>query len=310
MARRATGFAFEPSWLAHQLNVFYFPLWISAVIYRRSALRKRLWIFQMEDFLLAGGIIVLIFTSSRIGILGFIMLGGFLFLVMQQKIILWIKKAVHSEKKWKWIQPSIIIFLLLLYAGTLFGAAKILQKRDPRMEKMFKVETILNGDFFEYAKNLTFASRVVYWQTGMKVFEQHPVLGVGPGNAGYYFYDAMSDDGWGLVEVRQILIRDSELPNIKNLWVRLLAETGILGFFSFLTFLLVIFWSGNYLVNSRKDLSQNLGFSAILVCLAMLGEGFSLDTFALPYTWLIFGMCIAATQAQFNPETNGETFND
>jgi O-antigen ligase len=308
-ARRATGFAFEPSWLAHQLNVFYFPIWISAVYFRRSALHKRLWIFQIEDFLFVGAMIVLMFTSSRIGILGFIMLAGFMFLLMQQKFILWIKTFVHAERKWKWIQPSIIVILLCLYAGMLFGAAKVLQRRDPRMEEMFKFDTIVSGDFFEYAKNLTFASRVVYWQTGMDVFKEHPIIGVGPGNAGYYFYDEMSDDGWGLIEVRQILIRDSGLPNIKNFWVRLLAETGVVGFFSFLAFLLVIIRSGNYLTKTRKDLSQNIGFAAILVCIAMIGEGFSLDSFALPYTWLIFGMCVAATQANYTLDLDGEEPN-
>ncbi|MBI9049637.1 MAG: O-antigen ligase family protein [Anaerolineaceae bacterium] len=309
-ARRSTGFAFEPSWLAHQLNVFYFPLWISAVYYRRSAFRWRIWFFQIEDALLIGGIFVLIFTSSRIGFLGFIMLAGFLFLLLQQKLLLLIKKLIHSPVHWKWVQPAVIIALVILYVAMLAGAASILQKRDPRMTEMFNIQTIRQGKFFDYAKNLTFASRVVYWQTGMQIFEDYPVLGVGPGNAGYFFYDEMSNDGWGLVEVRHILIRDHSLPNIKNLWVRLLAETGFIGFFSFLTFLLVMVWSGQYLTKTRTGLSRNIGFAAILSCLAMIGEGFSLDTFALPYTWLIFGMCVAATQTKFLSENIGENIDD
>jgi O-antigen ligase len=295
-ARRATGFAFEPSWLAHQLNVFYFPLWIASVFYRRSAFGWRLWVFQMEDALLAGAMVVLVFTSSRIGFLGFIMLVGFLFLMLQGKALRWVKRKLPNPHSWRWVQPLLIGSLVILYIGVLFGAATILQQRDPRMKQMFNLESIRNGEFMTYARNLTFASRVVYWQAGMRIFEDHPFLGVGPGNAGYYFYDKMPNAGWGLVEIRQILIRDQALPNIKNLWVRLLAETGFIGFFSFVVFLVVMVWSGQVLRKHGSGFSQVIGFSAILVCVAMIGEGFSLDTFALPYTWLIFGLCVAATQ--------------
>ena len=298
-ARRATGFAFEPSWLAHQLNVFYFPIWMAAVFTRQSAFKWRVWKFQMEDALLLGGILVLVFTSSRIGFLGFIFLAAFLFFVLQNLLIQWIKKRIPNPKKWRWIRPLLISALIVLYLGLLFGAATVMQQRDPRMKEMFKLDTLRNGEFFTYAKKLTFASRVVYWQTGLQVFEEHPVLGVGLGNAGYYFKDAMPNDGWGLVEVRQLLIRDSSLPNIKNLWVRLLAETGLIGFFSFLAFWVTILWSGNYLHQQGSGLLKTIGFAAVLSCIAMIGEGFSLDTFALPYTWLIFGMCVAATRSDF-----------
>ena len=37
---RLTGFAFEPSWLAHQLNMFYIPIWFSATIFRRSVFKR------------------------------------------------------------------------------------------------------------------------------------------------------------------------------------------------------------------------------------------------------------------------------
>ena len=308
-ARRATGFAFEPSWLAHQLNVFYFPLWIASVFYRRSAFGWRVWIFQLEDALLAGAVVVLVFTSSRIGFLGFIMLLGFLFLMVQGKALAWIKSRLPNPRTWRWLQPVLILTLIGVYAGVLFGAATILQQRDPRMKDMFNLESIRKGEFMTYAKNLTFASRVVYWQAGMRVFEEHPWLGVGPGNSGYYFYDKMSDAGWGLVEVRQLLVRDQAIPNIKNLWVRLLAETGFMGFFSFVLFLIMMVWSGQYLQKKGKGFTQVIGFAAILVCMAMIGEGFSLDTFALPYTWLIFGLCVAAT-VFIDTSTSGELIHD
>ncbi len=53
--RRTTGFAFEPSWLGHQLVVFYLPYWLAASFRRSSVFRWRLWKFTAENLLFGGG---------------------------------------------------------------------------------------------------------------------------------------------------------------------------------------------------------------------------------------------------------------
>lgn len=38
---RVTGFAYEPSWLANQLNAFFLPFWLAATITRYTAFKRR-----------------------------------------------------------------------------------------------------------------------------------------------------------------------------------------------------------------------------------------------------------------------------
>jgi hypothetical protein len=95
----------------------------------------------------------------------------------------------------------------------------------------------------------------------------------------------------------------TSLPNIKSLWVRLLAETGLVGFAFFACWWYVLWQSAAYLrrkyfVSRLREGSGHLlsvvGLAGSLVLVGFLIEGFSLDTFALPYYWVSFGLLTAA----------------
>jgi len=63
--QRTTGFASEPSWLAHMLNIVYLPYWLGATLKRFSAHKLRIWFLTVENIFLALGIVVLFLTFSR-----------------------------------------------------------------------------------------------------------------------------------------------------------------------------------------------------------------------------------------------------
>jgi O-antigen ligase len=161
------------------------------------------------------------------------------------------------------------------------------------MADVFQVTSTGQSPVIQYADELQFGERVVYWQTGWNIFNDHPVLGVGIGYSGYYFPKYLPDIGWELAESRALLYRSSGLLNIKNLWVRLLAETGIAGFSLFLTFLVITLVSCVQMTKKRTSLQKMLGFSGIFMLIAFVLEGFSVDSFALPYLWFTLGLVIA-----------------
>jgi O-antigen ligase len=147
-----------------------------------------------------------------------------------------------------------------------------------------------------YANQLVFAERVVFWQAGYEVFNDHPILGVGLGNAGFYFPQKLSAFSWGLTEVRRAMYELTGLPNIKSLWIRLLAETGIVGFAFFVSWLYSL-WTSARSLRSRKERQLTVvGLAGGFVIVGLLAEGFSVDTFALPYFWVSFGLVTAACE--------------
>jgi len=100
--------------------------------------------------------------------------------------------------------------------------------------------------------------------------------------------------GWGSYEVSMLMFDSSVAPNIKSLWVRLLAETGALGFAIFITWLYLLFRSSQLTCRSHQPVLRTLAFTGQLALVAFIGEGFSIDSFAMPYWWVITGIISAA----------------
>lgn len=295
---RASGFAFEPSWLAHQLNMLYLPLWAAASFLRTSAHRWRMGWFSFENLLLLGGVAALWFSLSRVGLLAFLVALGYLLWRFNRWLHGWLSRLVQRSSVLArlgrpLISGLLIGLMLLAYLGAFFGAAVLLSKFDPRMRTLFDFTALRQMDFMAYANQLVFSERVVYWKTGWDIWNDHP-LGVGLGNAGYYFPQKMSAFGWGLLETNTVLSRMAGIPNVKSLWVRLLAETGIAGFALFAAWLFSIWKSAAGLNQDAPAAVRIAGLAGQLAVAALLIEGFSVDTFGLPYLWLTFGLAIAA----------------
>ena len=301
--QRVTGLAFEPSWLAHQLNMLYLPLWMAASALRFSAHRVRLWFITVEDLLLLGGFAVLGLSISRVGWLSALLMVCLLLLKANLGLIRWVRAWIercsrNSARAARANSPALTIGLLLgllLVYGVLFlGAGVAISRADPRMARLFNLDTLREEGFSAYANQLQFAERVVFWETGWEVFNDYPILGVGLGNTGYFFQEKMSPLGWALVEVNQNIFRESSIPNSKSMWSRLLAETGLVGFALFLTWGLFLWFTGSQLGRRHPKIYPMLGLAVQLVLIGFLIEGFSIDSFALPYVWVSAGLATAA----------------
>jgi O-antigen ligase len=295
-AYRVTGFAFEPSWLAHQLNVLYIPFWLAATITGKTVHKRKLWIFSLENGLLLGGVALLFLTNARIGMLAFLLVMASLALYFCVLFVRWLQRKF--DRKWKQTLASAAFILLVLVAGFggVFGIGYRMSKTDIRMKSLFDLETLRTKSFIEYAEPLGFSARIIYWQAGWEIYSQYPMLGVGIGNAGYYFPEKLDSFAWGLFEVRDIMYRAASIPNIKNFWVRILAETGVAGFACIAVWLLVLWRMSRNLQKDNNPILRICGVAGSFALIAFIGEGFSLDTFALPYFWISAGLLSAAYQ--------------
>ncbi len=307
---RVTGFAYEPSWLAHMLNLLYLPLWLTASLGRASAFRFRLGKLIVEDFLLAAGLVVFLLSFARLSLLALMLALGWLVFLGVRRLGVHVFPASRAPRaraprarapRARALRAGLSLLVLmacaLLFVGIVFGLALL----DPRLEPVFQFgEQVASGEWSQggvlmLAHRLNFAERAVYWQMGWRVFERHPLLGVGLGNSGAFALQEMSHWAWEFVEVRRILFVESFLPNIKNLWIRLLAETGVVGTVFFVTWLMLQWRASRALRADPQRLPRMLGLAGQLSLIALLVEGFSVDSFAMPYAWVALGILTAAS---------------
>ncbi|NPV55513.1 MAG: O-antigen ligase family protein [Anaerolineae bacterium] len=297
--QRVSGFALEPSWLAHQLNMLYLPYWLAATVKRHSVHRFRLLGLSFENVLLLAGAVILWLSLSRVGLLGFLGMLAFLLVWVNLRAIHWARANImrryegrftQSKLAARVIMSSIVIVFLVGYLLLVLGVGYGLSQVDPRMRALFEFDLSRPDAVIYYAERLTFASRLVYWQAGMGVFDDHPWFGVGLGNAGFYFPQTLPAYAWKLVEVRDLMYRSDVLLNIKSLWVRLLAETGIIGFSLFIGWLYHIARQAILTWRQADKSLSTLGLMGIFVLIGLLFEAFSIDSFGLPYIWVALGL--------------------
>ncbi len=149
------------------------------------------------------------------------------------------------SQKWNSNRMRLLLNILLVagivltYLGIVFGTLYIFSKIDPRMSEVFSVQFLKERGFTKYLDKLQFGERITYWQTGWRIFDQHPIFGVGLGNAGFYFKQLLPDYAWQLSEVRVYSYHSTGLLNVKSMWMRIFAELGIVGFSVFFVFLLI-----------------------------------------------------------------------
>ena len=294
--QRVTGFALEPSWFAHQLNMFYLPFWLSFSLNKKSNHSFRLFFLTFENILLIFGIISLLLTFSRVGLASFVMMLLLIGISLHNKIVRVIKEKIFKEKRVSNLVISIL--LAIIYAFLIGASAIIFSKTDPRMAKLFDFSLERENPFISYFDQLQFGERVIYWLSGWNIFNKYPLLGVGLGNAGFYFPSSIPSQGWGLVEVSKLINRTRTLLNIKSLWFRLLAETGLIGFSIFIGWLISLSF---YFVEKMRsiDISKKiLGFIGGFVLLGLIFEGLSIDSFALPYFWISLGIAVSVSEQE------------
>ncbi len=301
--KRVTGFAYEPSWLAHQLNLIYLAYWLAASVRGYSVHRRRLWKISIENILLIWGLFILFESFSRVGWLSFFVMIAVLAveknLVIARKTHHFIFTRLRIRAAFQRIaRPFFAGILLIIFFATYLAAGVGLlyvgSKYEPRLQRFFSKDLLKAGGMLELTNDLFFAERAVYWTSGWYVFDDHPILGVGIGNLGYYFPQKMPAFGWGLTEVLDLFNRFSVIPNSKSMWVRIAAENGMVGLVLFLTWYAVLLSSAWALRKAKDPTLQTLGLFGQLMLIGFIVEGFSVDSYALPYFWFSAGFLTAA----------------
>ena len=155
---RVTGFAFEPSWLANQLNMLYIPFFLGSLLSGYTIFKKKLFHISLETIFLLASIFLLFLTKSRIGWITFIFCFLYVILAIYKDLMKKLRNRFMTFKKkmWDYVIPVLLVIILI---SIIFSGIYISSKFDPRMEKVLKIETYKNRDFNSIANEFLFAEK-------------------------------------------------------------------------------------------------------------------------------------------------------
>ena len=278
LTRRISGPAYEPNWFASQLLLVFLPWLLASVMTGRSVFRWR-WRWLTVELVLTGWTFgVLLFTYSRAGLAA---AAGLVALA----VFLW-----PSERfSWK-ARFAALGGLAVLGVAALFVLGKI----NPYFARIW---TAFGKPIDQYVFMLGMQGRFSYWQAAYDVYRQHPWLGVGLGNFAFYFAQAVHPKPLGLDhELLKVLLPGSGygLVTPKNLYVRLLAETGLVGFVAFFAFWQSVFQSAVRLFTAGDEEMTFWGMGGVLGFAALLLFAVSFGSFAVADMWVFLGLITAA----------------
>lgn len=280
---RVSGMAYEPAWLAGQIATVYLP-WLFASLLTKMRVTRFKW---LELVLLGFALLLILATYSRGGLLsaGLALVFTFLLAGRREMRLAW---DWFMQRHWI-LRSGVVVAALAL----LVGAGSFLGQKG-YIARLFNTKAESIEDFV--VENSA-GARAAYNFGGLGTYGQSPVMGVGLGASGFYIYDNLPD--WALTTVPEIarqLNPESRLyPNAKNMYVRLLAETGLIGFFIFVAFLLSILGDALIALKSDQTFMRYLGIAGLFSWLAIGMYNVTQDSFATPNIWINFGILAGMT---------------
>jgi O-antigen ligase len=285
---RVSGMAYEPAWLAGQIATVYLP-WLLASLLTRVRVTRFKW---LEIILLGFAVLLLLATFSRGGLLtaagAFLLTFLFVGHTQLRAVGAWFAAGFQSGGNW-FLRLGVILVLV----ASLAGAALFLSQKG-YITRLFNTRADSLEDFI--IENSA-GARGAYNFGALGAYEESPIMGVGLGASGFYIYNHLPD--WSLTTVpeiaRQLSPETRLYPNPKNMYVRLLAETGLVGFFIFVAFLFSVLGDALRALQSKTTIGGYLAVAGIFSWFAIALHNVTQDSFATPNLWINFGILVGMT---------------
>ncbi len=291
---RISGATYEPNWFAEQINLLLIP-WLLAAIVNNSSLFAWRWRrVTVEWLLLAWAVMLIAFTFSRAGYVNLA--------VLALAALILFRLRQFSQRGFSLLKMGARLALeaalvLLLFVGMTFFVGR---KNDFFARIWTYWLETQDTSFERFLYYIGFNARLTYSETALNTYQAYPFLGVGPGNYAFFFEKMLPDEPLAPTPELLRIISPEEgrnrLITPKNLYLRILAENGLLGMGGFLVFLIAHLGCALFLWLSPQGEQRTWGTAALFGLFSLAVAAFSFDSFALPNMWVLLGLIAAAAQ--------------
>lgn len=181
--------------------------------------------------------------------------------------------------------PKLLFFIVFF----MFFAALLLSNKHVRFftinKLTAKTEKVTHTS---YSKT----DRLNSMKVSLKLVKDNPIFGVGLGNYGLHYDHYNKHSSFEYYNFR---------PIANNVYLEILAETGLLGFLSFLGFIILLY---RYTIYDRSRVLRT-GLVALLICFI------AFPTFSVIFIWVYFGLILSLKSSHFQHirESNNSTLS-
>jgi len=247
----------------------------------------------------------------------------------------WMFSYIITSKGLKKYMPTLLVFLLTFFSGSRTALVVIIVQFIVFIAVIFTISTrlrkiinrliilssclliilfVFNGkkvskaietkiaslNFKEnLATNISNKSRLGIQYTSMLIFLENPVFGVGFGQQAYHAREKYPN--WATTnnyEFRLFYLNDKvkSFPPGYNMYTRLLAETGIIGFGIFTTLLLLILYQSMVSIKRRFHTEKTISIVLFVSFVGFMINWLQFDSFRMYGFWI----CLSVLIAQLN----------
>lgn len=178
--------------------------------------------------------IVLVYTKSRSGFVGFAVLAvvfwGFTFIITA------LHKKTIKNTSYKFLTISLVIFILSLYNGTPWTSniKQVVQKLKPQSQPTKTQEEKYQGPLLEVGGSSSTKIRKIVWTGAINIWKNYPILGTGIETFAYSYYNFRP------VEHNLVSEWDFLYNKAHNEYLNYAATTGTLGLGTYLIMIMTM----------------------------------------------------------------------
>lgn len=298
---RISGMTYEPNWFAEQIILLLLPWLIASTLWNYTVFPWRWRRLTIEWFLLAWASLLLPFTYSRAGILDLIILAAISILFLRPQTRKSKQTGISPSRGGFPLRSLSKLVEVSLFMALLAAPVYLVGTRSLFFARIWEYwqRPNKNATVSEYFTYLGFDARLMYSQAALNTYKAYPILGVGLGNYAFYFEDMLPNSPIANVpEVLRVITPEpgrDRLITSKNFYLRLLAETGIIGAIAFMAFMIANTGCALALRFSPDPERKFWGSASLSGLIAFTLAALTFDSFVIPNMWVLFGLITAAT---------------
>ena len=268
---RISSVSYEPPFLA--IYLITTAGWMfSYIITSKSALR------YLPTIVL---IVLTFFSGSRTALIvvlfQFVVFSSVLF-TLQSKYRKILKKLL--------LVLSLITFILLVFNGK-----EVINSIDKKVESLNFKKNL--------TENVSNRTRFGIQYTSLLIFIENPIVGVGFGQQSFHArnkYPKWATNNNYEFELWYLNDNIKSFPPGYNIYTRLLAETGVIGFFIFILFLILLIYQSRKLIRHRDGVKKTLSIVLLVSFTGFIINWMQIDSFRIYGFWICLALLIRELQ--------------